>query len=1361
MRTIRNSFGRLAVLAAAFSIGANFTLPASSYPSNTLRLSVASVSNGWVNLILHGTTPGTNYVLLSKQTLAAPSWSNAGTLTGTTNQNWTPVSVPVGAQSSYFFQAQSAAGQTTSTNLWLEIPTNGLATPGQLTVVIHNTLPDQFYDVLTNSSLAVPGLWNVQQSVFGAAGDSTTVQLPMNGPALFVRARFGVDSTGSGIPDWWWLQYFGSVGGDPFAFDPSGDGLTLWQDYWEGLNPTVFNTPPAPQGLTVSYNANTGMATVSWLPSPGTVTGYTVEDSDGNTFNFSVGTTSFTASVPHIPNGYTTGDPTIYKTYQVQAHYAGGNSVWSNPTSLENPQSFSAAIVASLNNVNLVVFGLPADTVAIRFTQVDWFATVYGDTNYNNSWDIPFGGFTNGAYSIPASWAPVVDSYGYYGSEYAWWVQAISANGGISAGSTVWSDSTFWTPINGTMLFWPAPFFDGRVQLKQDLIFLLREPDTDSPFSCFEIRSDGRTWDNIIKAPSGYVFASIYPQTNNGMADLYRPFEDNYFYRNFVFTPADSDINGNLTGMLWYCNYDYFYTGLGLQEPFVYQFQPPAGGVTTIPSLLGTNQARWLCSFRYTPAFDGNFETNDVYYDMADIGITYAFSPDGNQIIFTMVNSTTRNYFGLPIQLVTAAYQSTDSGGNSTGHLVTQTLSPGNSLTLWNVANFYPQTAQPQFQTVEYDFWIPQLDWLPGQSGFSPTNTSRLLVTSTGESSVWVYGYEGYGVFNVAAYAKLSVQNGYSGVYGYLQQYFDKAYKITNGIVTTNTTGILSPYGSFFATEPGPAALVTMPDVDPPYQRGTCTVYCVSMQVDKNSDGNMDLSFSGADATSQASPYRIWVNNWHTIPGTGGSLDYDKENRGNTSPNYAAGQIICQRDLENFFRLWICGLPVLPANQGYTVTLSMSPGSGSPAINLYDSVETNGGTGYLTDTNIAFQQCLAYAHGSSPYNVYYTGPGAPIAKITPAAPFTFPASYFTNSGNKYFLFEGACTNGSGELVLTISQNGNTIAQTGVWLDLHDIKDFYERAVITNIYNGAISNWSSTIEEVQPATSSASGNNTNLIVFVHGINVGGWDWFDDSDTVFKRLYWAGYQGKFASVKWPCHFLTPPDVWDLDVFNYSELNAYKASYAMTAYLNQLRTRFPTYRLNILAHSQGNAVVSEAIKQGAPFDTYILTQGAMPASSYDVNAPTNTSLVSQEVYHPTPEWQPMGYHGAYTNLPGRMVNFYNSQDAVLGYWVDDQQYFKPADTYSYNGTYGLKFLDPGYHLVTDSQESRAMISRSRTLPIGAQGLASGEIKEGIISSTVNLNFQFGFNGATTDEHSAQWTRPIQTSRPYYLQILKSINP
>jgi len=165
---------------------------------------------------------------------------------------------------------------------------------------------------------------------------------------------------------------------------------------------------------------------------------------------------------------------------------------------------------------------------------------------------------------------------------------------------------------------------------------------------------------------------------------------------------------------------------------------------------------------------------------------------------------------------------------------------------------------------------------------------------------------------------------------------------------------------------------------------------------------------------------------------------------------------------------------------------------------------------------------------------------------------------FYNSGNKYFLFEGACTNGSGELVLTISQKWQYHRSTGAWLDLHDIKDFYERAVITNIYNGQSSNWSSTIES---AASYIVGfrQQHEPHCFCSRHKRGWLGWFDDVTRCSKRLYWAGYQGKLPSVKWPCHFLTPPDVWDLDVFNYSELNAYKSQLRNDGYLNQLRTRF----------------------------------------------------------------------------------------------------------------------------------------------------------------------------------------------------------
>jgi hypothetical protein len=73
---------------------------------------------------------------------------------------------------------------------------------------------------------------------------------------------------------------------------------------------------------------------------------------------------------------------------------------------------------------------------------------------------------------------------------------------------------------------------------------------------------------------------------------------------------------------------------------------------------------------------------------------------------------------------------------------------------------------------------------------------------------------------------------------------------------------------------------------------------------------------------------------------------------------------------------------------------------------------------------------------------------------------------------------------------------NTIAQTSVYLDLHDVKDFYERAVITNNMSGAISNWSSAVEPVQNQTAAISDEDSNLIVFVHGINVDEDNWLMD-------------------------------------------------------------------------------------------------------------------------------------------------------------------------------------------------------------------------------------------------------------------------
>jgi hypothetical protein len=518
----------------------------------------------------------------------------------------------------------------------------------------------------------------------------------------------------------------------------------------------------------------------------------------------------------------------------------------------------------------------------------------------------------------------------------------------------------------------------------------------------------------------------------------------------------------------------------------------------------------------------------------------------------------------------------------------------------------------------------------------------------------------------------------------------------------------------------------------------------MAMAVDNNRDGQ--ITFDAADQTTADKPYRFWVND-----------DQDTD-AGDVTPvtseDYGNDQIICIRDLEDFARLNISvqGIADQVAQGKLLVGLKWKNTTGIPAIKIWKNKSPNGDMEYLTNTNVARQ------------HVGLHNPGF----VTWTERYLIPTSFWQDMGLSatnpiaYMLFEG-CWQGKGQLVLTINKpDGTEIAEAAsVWLDLEEVSSMYEQAIITDITTGAISDWTSTLTVKNPLPASP-GEDQNIVVFVHGINVSVLDWDVESDTVFKRLFWAGYQGKFATVKWPC--LRGLQTID---FNPSELYGYKAADAMKAYLIQLQTRFAGYHLHLLVHSQGNAVVSEAIRKGATFDTYILTQGAIPASAYDVDAHIYTSLFHADTFVRTPEWQPMGYRGIYTNFnfAGRIVNFYNFYDPVLDIWIADQLELKPNNffwnggDYYYDGTNSWHlYEDRPRTLVTDPQESRAYVSRSRTLPIGQSGPETGH---GVIQSGVDLNTKYGFYKTSFNDHSAQWMWPIQNTLPYYRQILLKIQP
>ena len=279
-------------------------------------------------------------------------------------------------------------------------------------------------------------------------------------------------------------------------------------------------------------------------------------------------------------------------------------------------------------------------------------------------------------------------------------------------------------------------------------------------------------------------------------------------------------------------------------------------------------------------------------------------------------------------------------------------------------------------------------------------------------------------------------------------QYFQQAYQIdTNGNITTNTTGVLSPYGAYFATQPGPAALETMPDIDTG-QQGTTTVYAISLALDANHDTNMDLTYNGTDSTSPAKPDQIWVNDnydrWHDVDCTLG-MDCDSE-QDDLGPEEISGlpayqqvpdcfyvdasgnpAIPCTRDLEDYFRLWTPGLAavmnVMPAN--YTVQLTLT---GNGQIRIFKAFEPAGGTGYLFDPATASNQVVSAA------SLY-------VGVLSSSSPIVLSGR---GDIGEHFIFCGV-TNGSAQLHLQILDgNNNLLADTPAYLQINEIKQMYER-----------------------------------------------------------------------------------------------------------------------------------------------------------------------------------------------------------------------------------------------------------------------------------------------------------------------------
>jgi hypothetical protein len=160
-------------------------------------------------------------------------------------------------------------------------------------------------------------------------------------------------------------------------------------------------------------------------------------------------------------------------------------------------------------------------------------------------------------------------------------------------------------------------------------------------------------------------------------------------------------------------------------------------------------------------------------------------------------------------------------------------------------------------------------------------------------------------------------------------------------------------------------------------------------------------------------------------------------------------------------------------------------------------------------------------------------------------------------------------------------------------------------------------------------SSSSAANNDYVLFVHGWRMQYNERVVFAETSLKRLYWAGYRGKFGYFSWPTDYFYKP-AWELQIIqgvkalanpqNYdrSEAIARRSGVVLADLVNSLTVSNDIYTF---AHSMGNVVVSEALRQSSVnngvLERYIASQAAEAAHAYNPVAPyrdsTNSSLLS----------------------------------------------------------------------------------------------------------------------------------------------------
>lgn len=562
--------------------------------------------------------------------------------------------------------------------------------------------------------------------------------------------------------------------------------------------------------------------------------------------------------------------------------------------------------------------------------------------------------------------------------------------------------------------------------------------------------------------------------------------------------------------------------------------------------------------------------------------------------------------------------------------------------------------------------------------------------------------------------------------------------------------------------------------------------------VDADRDGTVRLD--GTDSTSIRAPYRFWINNDSDVG--------DQEQIPIRTPDHAGARIQGVRDVEDLARLWIAleGTEDLWALPGFRLALEWRRvQSGQPAIHLFSAGSwKTGGRQYLETLDGAREQAGLTVAGND-QAITDEASGDPL--LRPGRRLVLPVRQMAadrrQGARRHLVFEGVST-GQGELVAMLLFNGQVVCESApLHLRLLEVREMYSRG-----QGGPVDAFDPPFRytEMQPPSLALGvapwlpqlGHQVDpeeapvATVFIHGWNVTPEEALSFSDTLFKRLWHAGYKGRFHAFRWPTTMLEEPSL--MDAFNVGEHRALEYSPALRILLAGLPAG---YRCNLIAHSQGGMLAASALRSGAVVENSLMLQTAVPASVVDpsrsldwMSLAVADSRASEGLSTPDRFEADGGYRGMLGVMDTRLINYFNEADfalqtgrvfGVAANWMENQLIQKPhwpglSDfrRYAWIATAPAAPVDlrPRYALqsnphwmlrpVIRAHEILAFIARSRSRALGAEPRAQGVLFPG---SGVNLAAAPYALGNTRDDHSAAFTRSLPMAWPIISRMTQDL--